>query len=396
LRNRFIKKGLNLLYLPKNFSFDKIFKNYFDGIAKSTYCSMDRIDRYMQRAVLESIFPGAVLLVAHRGQVEFFQAYGWANLFTRAKMTVETVFDLASLTKPLATTLALMKLIADSKLSLNQTIGDLLPIDMNSDKALITIEMLLNHTSGYPAYRAYYKILSHLPKSKRKERLRSLLFDEPLLNPIGKTTLYSDLGFMLLAEVVEQMVKQDLDQWVLDNIYTPLDLTKLYFIKHFERRKSGSYAATEFCPFRHMLLSGIVHDDNAYAIGGVCGHAGLFGTAENVKKLLMVLLQGFKAGSDSTVFSSKLIRKFFKRSSKNGRPLGFDAPSFHQSASGTRFSKQSIGHLGFTGTSFWVDLKKEIIIILLTNRVHPHRHHNAIRYFRPWIHDAVMNVLEGE
>ena len=357
---------------------------------------MDRIDHYMQRAVLESIFPGAVLLVVHQGRVEFFEAYGWANLFTRAKMTVETVFDLASLTKPLATTLALMKLIADSKLSLNQTIGDLLPIFMNSDKSSITIEMLLRHTSGFPAYRAYYKILHNLPTSKRKEMLRCLLVDEPLLNPIGKTTFYSDLGFMLLAEIVEQLVKQDLDQWVADNIYTPLDLTKLYFIKHFENRKPGSYAATEFCSFRHMLLSGIVHDDNAYAMGGVCGHAGLFGTAENVKKLLMVLLKGFNSGSAPPIFSSKWIRKFFRRSSKNGRPLGFDAPSFHQSASGTRFSRQSIGHLGFTGTSFWVDLKKEIIVILLTNRVHPHRHNNAIRNFRPWIHDAVMKVLEGE
>ena len=199
-----------------------------------------------------------------------------------------------------------------------------------------------------------------------------------------------------MAEVVEQLVKEDLDQWVAENIYIPLDLTNLYFIKHFESRKPGSYAATELCPFRHMLLSGNVHDDNAYAVGGVCGHAGLFGTAENLKKLLMILLRGYNAGSDPAVFSSKLIRTFFRRSSKNGRPLGFDAPSFHQSASGTRFTRQSIGHLGFTGTSFWVDLKKEIIIILLTNRVHPHRHNNAIRYFRPWIHDAVMNVLEGE
>jgi serine-type D-Ala-D-Ala carboxypeptidase len=371
-------------------------KNHFDGIAASTNCAMDRIDRYMQKAVLEAIFPGAVLLVVHQGKVEFFEAYGWANLFTRAKMTVETVFDLASLTKPLATTLSLMKLIADSKLSLNQTIGDLLPIFRHSDKASITIEMLLKHTSGFPAYRAYYKILHRLPESKRKEKLRCLLLDEPLINPIGKTTLYSDLGFMLLAEVVEHLVKQDLDQWVVDNIYTPLDLTKLYFIKHFESRKTGSYAATELCPFRHMLLSGIVHDDNAYAMGGVCGHAGLFGTAKDVKKLLMVLLKGFNARSDPTVLSSKLIRKFFKRSSINGRPLGFDAPSFHQSTSGTRFSRQSVGHLGFTGTSFWVDLKKEIIIILLTNRVHPHRHNNAIRYFRPWIHDAVMMVLEGD
>lgn len=355
---------------------------------------MYRVDHHMQRAVLENIFPGAVLLVVHRGQVEIHEAYGWANLFTRKKVTVKTIFDLASLTKPLATTLAVMKLINDSQLSLDDTLGKLLSLPTNSDKSNITIEMLLRHTSGYPAHRTYYNVLQNLPQLERKDKIQFLLYNEPLVNKVGKTTLYSDLGFMLLAEVVEHVVKEKLDQWIADSIFAPLGLTELYFIRHFENhRQKGYYAATELCPFRHMLLSGVVHDDNAYAMGGVCGHAGLFGTAENLKKLLMVLQKGHIGKSDATILSPKLIRHFFKRLSKNGRPLGFDAPACNQSSSGTRFSPQSIGHLGFTGTSFWVDLKKETIVILLTNRIHPHRYNNAIRRFRPRIHDAVMAAL---
>jgi CubicO group peptidase (beta-lactamase class C family) len=347
----------------------------------------------MQRAILKNIFPGAVLLVVHRGQIEIHEAYGWANLFTRKKMTIKTIFDLASLTKPLATTLAIMKLTNDSQLSLDNTIGNLLPLPINSDKSTVTIEMLLRHTSGYPAHRTYYKILQNLPQLERKNRIQFLLYNEPLVNEIGKTTLYSDLGFMLLAEVVEHVVKKKIDQWIVENIFTPLGLTELYFIRHFESLRPGGYAATELCPFRHILLSGVVHDDNAHAMGGVCGHAGLFGTAENVKRLLMVLQKGYLGKSDATIFSPKLIKHFFKRPSKNGRPLGFDAPSCNQSSSGTRFSPQSVGHLGFTGTSFWVDLKNETIVILLTNRIHPHRNNNAIRQFRPMIHDVVMATL---
>lgn len=355
---------------------------------------MRRVDHDMKKAVVENIFPGAVLLVMHQGRVEFFEAYGWANLFTREKMTVKTVFDLASLTKPLATTLAVMKLLDDSRLSLTQSIGGLMPGLANTPKADITIEMLLRHISGYPAHRAYYKVLHRLPRNERRKKIEALLCREPLQTPVGRTTVYSDLGFMLLAEIVQRLVEKNLDYWLRESIYAPLGLTGLYFVRHFEKLKPGRYAATEFCPYRHALLSGVVHDDNAYAMGGVCGHAGLFGTAEDVRRLLMILLASHKGTTDRSIFSSQSVRLFLKRpSSGNGRPLGFDAPTFGCSSSGTLFSRQSVGHLGFTGTSFWVDLQEEIIVILLTNRVHPYRHNNAIRQFRPKIHDTIMTTL---
>lgn len=354
---------------------------------------MHRVDRYMQRALSTKIFPGAVLLVVADGRIEFFEAYGWANLFTKEEMTVNTVFDLASLTKPLATTLAVMTLAAESRMALNQCLGDILPWLRNTSKSAITIEMLLRHTSGYPAHRTYYKVLHQIPRNERKERVRLLLAEEPLEYPIGQTTVYSDLGFMVLAEAVQAAAEKSLDQWLAETVYTPLGLSDLFFVRHFEKLRPGHYAATEFCPFRHELLSGAVHDDNAYAMGGVCGHAGLFGTAKVVMQLLQILLKSYKGRSDHTIFSPQLVRLFFERPLNGGRPLGFDAPTQGASASGTRFSRQSVGHLGFTGTSFWMDLQKEVIVVLLTNRVHPDRNNDAIKQFRPKIHDAVMAAL---
>jgi CubicO group peptidase (beta-lactamase class C family) len=354
---------------------------------------MRRVDRYMQRALSTKIFPGAVLLVRAKGSIEFFEAYGWANLVTKEKMMVNTIFDLASLTKPLATALAVMTLMAESRMALTQCLGEILPWVSRTPKAAITIEMLLRHTSGYPAHREYYKALHQMPYGERKEKMYSLLAAEPLEHAIGQTTVYSDLGFMVLAEAVKKVAEKDLDQWLAETVYTPLGLSDLYFVRHFERLRSGRYAATEFCPFRHELLSGVVHDDNAYAMGGVCGHAGLFGTAEDVMQLLRILLESYKGGTGHAVFSPQLVRLFFKRPSKDGRPLGFDAPTYGASTSGTRFSRQSVGHLGFTGTSFWVDLQEEIIVVLLTNRVHPNRDNDAIKQFRPMIHDAIMEAL---
>ncbi len=354
---------------------------------------MDKVDLQMGRAVSEEVFPGAVVLVWQKGHIEFHHAYGLTNLFTQEKMTCDTVFDLASLTKPLATTLAVLKLIASGEMTLSQTLGEFLPELENSSKSSITLEMLLRHTSGYPAHRNYFERLSKFTLIQRKEKLKSFLCCEELVHPVGETTLYSDLGFMLLAEIVEFIVNDRLDSWLANKIYGPLELNNLFFNRHFECLRQEKYAATEWCPIRQMVLSGQVHDDNAYALGGVCGHAGLFGTAGNVLKLLVALLQSYHGISDNLFFPPSLVRQFLTRPGDNVRPLGFDFPVVSNSSSGKMFSVESVGHLGFTGTSFWMDLSREIIIILLTNRVHPYRSNEKIRSFRPQIHDAIMRDL---
>jgi len=347
----------------------------------------------MKGAVADGVFPGGVVLAAKNDAPLFFEAYGCANLFSKRPVDRDTVFDLASLTKPLATTLAILKLVQTSGLNLEQTIGSLLSPFQNTDKARITIRQLLAHTSGLPAYQPYYQKLSAIPMAERKHALRTLLVEEPLLAPDGKTAIYSDLGFMLLNWVVETVAVKRLDIFLKEGIYGPLGIENLFFIDVDSAPVKGAFAATEKCPWRNCVVEGVVHDENAFAVGGVEGHAGLFGTARAVYQLVTILLHIYHGESTADVLDGRLVRSFFKRQKAANRALGFDMPSPSGSSSGRFFSNHTVGHLGFTGTSFWMDLERPTIVILLTNRIHPTRDNEKIREFRPRLHDAVMTVF---
>lgn len=350
----------------------------------------------MQRGVADSIFPGGVLLVAKESRTVFFEAFGLARLAPERPMTTDTVFDLASLTKPLATTVALTLLVQQTRLNLDQTLGNAIPDFSGTDKEAITIRQLLSHTSGLTDYQPYYKQLVELPLSERKGSLRRLLLAEKLIHAPGEASLYSDLGFMILEWLVEVTVQKPLDRFVEESIYTPLRLLNLYFI-HLNGprvRDDHYYAATEDCPWRGKILDGEVHDENAYALGGVAGHAGLFGTAQDVYSLLKKLLCVYVGKPNTGLFRRDVVQTFLGRQSDVGSwALGFDTPSEGNSSSGHYFSDQSVGHLGFTGTSFWVDLLKGVIVILLTNRIHPNRENERIKVFRPLLHDIVMDSI---
>lgn len=349
----------------------------------------------MEEAVANDIFPGGVLLVAAADSVVFFEAYGYADIFSKRPMTKETVFDLASLTKPLATTLAVMQLVAQQKLRLDQDLASILPQFKNSDKSRITIKQLLCHTSGLCDYRPYYESLDKLPPERRKDALRDFLVSEPLIDPPGAKVLYSDPGFMILNRAVEQVAARRLDQFVEAEIYGRLGIEKLFFVDLDSEPRDVQFAATERCPWRNKLVAGEVHDENAYAVGGIEGHAGLFGTAADVHRLLCVLLNDFHGQSENILFKKELLQTFFRRDGRNGRALGFDAPLSTGSSCGQYFSKKSVGHLGFTGTSFWMDLERGVIVILLTNRVHPSRDNVKIKAFRPQLHDMVMTLIKS-
>lgn len=356
---------------------------------------MKQVDQMMKEAITDEVFPGGVLLVAGLDSVVFFEAYGYADIFSKRPMTNETVFDLASLTKPLATTLAVMQLVSQHKLRLEQNLGFVLPLLYNSEKSRITLKQLLCHTSGLCDYRPYYESLDKLPPERRRDALREFLVSEPLINPPGAKVLYSDLGFMLLNWVVEQVSERRLDQFVDAEIYAQLGIEKLFFVNLDSEPRNVQFAATERCPWRDTLINGVVHDENAYAVGGIEGHAGLFGTAKDVYRLLFVLLTDFYGKSESILFEKKLMQTFLIRDGSSGRPLGFDAPLSTGSSCGQYFSKKSVGHLGFTGTSFWMDLDRGVIVILLTNRVHPSRDNVKIKDFRPQLHDVVMTLIES-
>jgi len=354
---------------------------------------MKHVDRLMKGAVENDVFPGGVLLVSLNRNIVFFEAYGYTNLFAGRKTTKETVFDLASLTKPLATTLAVMKLIQQSRLALEQNLGTILSVFKNTDKGKIRIENLLYHNSGLPDYRPYYTSVRDLEPGRRKEALRELLFKEPLVSLPGREVIYSDLGFMLLCWVIEQISGTSLDRFVSEHIYRPLGLKTLFFIPVDTAPPGAEFAATEKCPWRGKLLEGVVHDDNAYSAGGIEGHAGLFGTAGDIFRLLSELMAVYEGSASTGIFDIALTRRFFCSKEGTGRTLGFDTPSLVNPSCGRYFSRNTVGHLGFTGTSFWMDLDRKIIVILLTNRIHPSRDNDRIKAFRPKLHDAVMENL---
>jgi len=359
---------------------------------------MEQAHKLMGQAVADNVFPGAVLLVTKEEAPLFFEAYGKANIFSNVDIEHDTVFDLASLTKPLATTLAIMKLFQEGKCDLTTNLSSVLPQFQKTGKEHITIRHLLCHNSGLPDYKPYFKSLSHLPVKERKSALEELLIKEPLVSQTGERTLYSDIGFMILKWVVESVSGMRFDRFVLQEIYQPLGLMRLFFVD-LERAEGSAitprvkFAATERCKWRKIILEGKVHDDNAYSVGGIAGHAGLFGTAGDINRLLNKLLLTYHGTLPGSLFRRETLQLFFRKQEDSDRSLGFDFPSQSHSSCGDYFSEKSVGHLGFTGTSFWMDLEKNIIVILLTNRVHPSRDNERIKKFRPEIHNAIMKNI---
>jgi len=358
--------------------------------------SMESVDAGMKKAVEEGVFPGGVLLVSCKGHILFHEAYGQADLYTGRSVTKNKVFDLASLTKPLATTLAVMKLEEQCKLHLGQAIGEIIDGFHNRSTAAITVRQLLDHTSGLADYRPYFEQLRVLTEPERRKQFRELLLREELVNPIGTQTLYSDIGFMILNWIVETVSGERLDRLVQNEIYAPYGIQDLFFVDLMRQKgheSSRQFAATENCPWRKKVITGEVHDDNAFTVGGIDGHAGLFGTADAVGRLLTALQELFHGYREDGILTAETVLRYLTRQKEGARVLGFDTPSPVDSSCGHYFSRKTVGHLGFTGTSFWMDLDQEVNVILLTNRIHPSRKNVRIREFRPIIHDIIMKNI---
>ncbi len=360
-----------------------------DETSKEGFCTADRM---MHDAVASGVFPGAVLLVARGPDVLLHRAYGVGDLAMGRRVTLDTVFDLASLTKPLATTPALMCLAADGLLALDTALEDLLPSFRGRPAAGVTVEQLLRHTSGLPAWFPYFERLRDLPTAQRWPVLKQWLSDTAPEAPPGERTVYSDLNFLILGWIVEHLSQTRLDRFAAHRIYRPFEIAPLGFIDLSKPAQAIVCAATERCPWRRRTLVGQVHDDNCWMLGGICGHSGLFGTAGAVHRLLSCLLDALR-GNGAGVLAPDWVQRFLEVPTDGRRPLGFDRPSGAQPSCGLLFSRRTAGHLGFTGCSFWMDLERRIIVVLLTNRVHPTRCNQAIRAFRPRLHDAVWRGL---
>jgi len=359
--------------------------------------SFQAVARLLVQGVTEGCFPGAVLVVGHQGELVFEDAVGdAAQVPSRRPMTPETVFDLASLTKPIATTTALMLLLDAGEVELDAPIRTYLPTDGQAEGASPSLRHLLTHSSGLPAVRPFYRRIDPaLPQHERKQQMYRAVHREPLRAPPGTTMCYSDAGFILLAELVEAVAVTPFDDFCAAAIFRPLGLTEMGFIDLARPRPLGvPFASTEACPWRQRILAGEVHDENAWIMGGVSGHAGLFATARAVWRFAQTFLDGLHGRP--WLASLPTMRSFIQpQSIPTGSTwaLGWDTPTPGRSSSGRYFSSSAIGHLGFTGTSLWIDPVKDVSVVLLTNRVHPSRQREGIRAFRPAIHDAVMEAL---
>ena len=373
--------------------------------------SFERVEHEMQSAVARGVFPGAVLLVREGEHVFYLRAFGDRQIEPqRAPMQEGTIFDLSSLTKPLATGVALMLLVRDGKVHPDDRVTRFFHNFGVYGKTHVTMRHLLCHSSGLPAVRPYYKLILQLEKKGEKvnflgsdaakEFVYQQISRERPEAPAGSRVAYSDLGFILLGALVELVTGTTLDRFCQECIFRPLGMRATSFIDLSLVRTrriepvTEMIAATERCPWRKRVLCGEVHDDNAYAMGGVAGHAGLFAAARDVDTLLCRLKACWSGADD--FLPAPIVRQFWTRDTAipaSTWTLGWDTPSPSNSAAGTLFSPSTIGHLGFTGTSFWMDLERDRHVILLTNRVHPSRDNNAIREFRPMIHDAINRAL---
>ena len=365
--------------------------------------SITPIDVTMDQAVNDGVFPGGVLLVDFKGETVHHAAYGCASLSpTQTPTTVSTLYDLSSLTKPLATTLAVMLLVQDQHLILDRSICQYLPDLNDTGLGQATPRHLLSHSSGLPAWKPYYLECDDEGRSKpsqmnsldNRQRIYDLIHREALIYPVGGGMVYSDLGFILLTELVESISGQSLAELCLSRMFIPISTADTFFITPTgpvcpTPQKVRVYAATEGDSWRGRVLSGEVHDENAYVLGGIAGHAGLFSTASDVLTIVREYVAAVK--EKGCILRADLARLCVTRQdyvSDSTRALGWDTPS-RASSSGRHFSDRSFGHLGFTGTSIWVDPTIDLIVVLLTNRVHPSRDNNQIKEFRPRLHDLI-------
>lgn len=357
-------------------------------VAADSLYRFAKADELMQKAVKESVFPGGVLLVGYRGKVIYNKAFGNFTYDENSKKVSEnSLFDLASLTKVTAATPAAMLLCDNGKLNPDDKVIKYLPEFGNNGKEKITIRNLLLHNSGLPAFKPFYKTCKNA-----KEEIAAIMNSELEFTP-GTKYLYSDLGMIVLQKVIEKITKMPLDKYLKINLYDKLEMKNTFYNP--PKNKKNDCLPTELDNYwRSRLIQGEVHDETASMLNGVAGNAGLFSTASDLAVYVNMLLNN-GVFDNKVIISPETVKAWTtKQSAQSSRGLGWDTKSDDKSSAGTKFSKNSFGHTGFTGTSIWADKDKKLFVILLTNRVYPSRDNNKLSGFRPKIHDAVVKAIE--
>ena len=355
--------------------------------------SFQRQDEQFQRAfnVLRSgidqrAFPGATVAVTHQGKLIAHKAIGKRTYGGCSRpVKTYTIYDLASVTKVVATTTVCMILRDRGQFNLDQPLVDLLPSFAGDDprRRLVTLRMLLSHSSGLPAYVKLF-LTAH-----NKEELLPQALQVPLSTEPGTRAEYSDIGFILLGEALERITGEPLDKFCKREIFQPLELMMMFNPPR-HPYKAWIPPTEDDRTFRRRLIRGEVNDENAFVMGGVAGHAGCFSTALDVSIFAQCMLQ-----DGSPLVKKETLEIFTLRQDSppgTSRALGWDTPS-QPSQSGRYFSSRSYGHLGYTGTSLWIDPDRRLSVTLLTNRTWPDRGSQSIKQFRPAFHDAIIEAL---
>ncbi|MGD0180595.1 MAG: serine hydrolase domain-containing protein [Terriglobales bacterium] len=340
----------------------------------------------IRQAIADRVFPAASVAVTHRGNLVALKAFGQFTYETNSPAaTVDTVFDLASLTKVVATTTMAMILYERGLLDLDLPVVAVVAEFAGEDprRDAVTLRMLLAHSSGLPAYEKLFL------RAKTRDELLYAAFATPLAADPGANAEYSDIGFIILGVALERIADESLDRFCQHEVFGPLAMTQTAFNPPSAWRASIPPTANDQS-FRHRVIQGEVQDENASVLGGVAPQAGLFANAGNLATFAHTILSG-----GCPILRPETVTLFTRRESSppgTSRTLGWDTPS-SPSQSGKYFSSNAFGHLGYTGTSLWIDPDRQLSITLLTNRTWPDCKNEAIKQLRPKFHDAVVEAL---
>ena len=356
--------------------------------------NVDETKQMLLEAVADSAFPGGVILAAKNGDIFLHKAFGYHTYSKKKPVMRGNIYDLASITKVVATTSALMKLVDEKKLSLDDKVITYLPEFIGKQKmffdqkSMVTIRHLITHTSGLPPFKKYFLMDGNI-----QTKIDSIMNTEPEI-PLNQKMIYSDIGLIVLGKIIESVSQSSLDEYVDSVVFKPLGMKTTFYNPPIEKIKR--IIPTEYSSLYGETIIGYVHDENAKSIGGIAGHAGLFSTASDLSIFSQMMLNGGIYGW-KRIFKSQSVTNFTKRANTiegSSRALGWDTPS-GQSSGGVYLSASSFGHTGFTGTSLWIDPENQIFVILLTNAVHPNRNYKNPNYFdwRQKIHSSVYEEL---
>jgi beta-N-acetylhexosaminidase len=383
---------------------------------------LDKLSMFLQRAIVAKAFPGCRVLASKNGKVFYDESFGYLEYDKKERVTNNTIYDLASVTKVVSTTLAVMRLYETGKLNLDKKVGDYLPWTKGTDKAGLAIRDLLMHQAGLKSWIPFYKetldekgqCSTELYKNTKdtkysievaknlylrndyRDTVWKRVLESPLENK-GKY-VYSDLDYYFLAAIVEQVTGQHIDKYVEEQFYRPMGLKSITY-NPLQRFKESDIAPTEQeSIFRCRLIRGYVHDPGAALFGGIAGHAGVFSTAGDVGAIFQMLMNG-GSYSGKQFFKKTTVEKFTAYNSRiSRRALGFDKPSAERDdagPAGNRTSGYAFGHQGFTGTCAWADPATGVVFVFLSNRVNPSAENNGInkQSVRTTVQDYIYESL---